>query len=211
MRTSRPPSLLIIRWNMSTSHWRMFASVHASAKDWNPTSCALTDTCPHLQQRVMVAGRKLPGSLWLSRSTCSENKEPVYWLQRIQMEYWSPGQTTSSPLHPCDPNPGPGQLKAQDWKTRMNELSPPLEKLLTQQTDWIRREQTDKQVKDVLEKLLASFLNSDIFLFVFLKARSPMPHSGSPGLALPEERNGWPAPSDENRNLHLTWMCRSLT
>lgn len=154
MRTSRPPSLLIIRWNMSTSHWRMFASVHASAKDWNPTSCALTDTCPHLQQRVMVAGRKLPGSLWLSRSTCSENKEPVYWLQRIQMEYWSPGQTTSSPLHPCDPNPGPGQLKAQDWKTRMNELSPPLEKLLTQQTDWIRREQTDKQVKDVLEKLL---------------------------------------------------------
>lgn len=57
----------------------------------------------------------------------------------------------------------------------------------------------------------AWFLNSDIFLFVFLKARSPMPHSGSPGLALPEERNGWPAPSDENRNLHLTWMCRSLT
>lgn len=147
----------------------------------------------------------------VTRSTCSENKEPVYWLQRIQMEYWSPGQTTSSPLHPCDPNPGPGQLKAQDWKTRMNELSPALEKLLTQQTDWIRREQTDKQVKDVLEKLLASFLNSDIFLFVFLKARSPMPHSGSPGLALPEERNGWPAPSDENRNLHLTWMCRSLT
>lgn len=46
----------------------------------------------------------------------------------------------------------------------MNELSPALEKLLTQQTDWIRREQTDKQVKDVLEKLLVSFLNSDIFL-----------------------------------------------
>lgn len=158
-----PPSISDC-WNMSTSHWRMFASVHASAKDWNPTSCALTDTSPHLQQRVMVAGRKLPGSLWLSRSTCSENKEPVYWLQRIQMEYWSPGQTTSSPLHPCDPNPGPGQLKAQDWKTRMNELSPALEKLLTQQTDWIRREQTDKQVKDVLEKLLVSFLNSDIFL-----------------------------------------------
>lgn len=56
-----PPSISDC-WNMSTSHWRMFASVHASAKDWNPTSCALTDTSPHLQQRVMVAGRKLPGS-----------------------------------------------------------------------------------------------------------------------------------------------------
>lgn len=159
MRTSRPPSLTAEICPPHTDAC-LPPFMHLQRTETQPAVLSLT--------RVPTCSSVL---WWLAENSRGHYGCHVRPVLKIRSQFigsrgyrWSTDQTTSSPLHPCDPNPGPGQLKAQDWKTRMNELSPALEKLLTQQTDWIRREQTDKQVKDVLEKLLVSFLNSDIFL-----------------------------------------------
>lgn len=124
----------------------------------------LTDTCPCPAAACYGGWQKTPRVIMADfTSTTHSLENKVTWPVRSVLEIRSqfigswgyrrstdhlalqPGQTTRSPLHPCDPNPGPGQLKAQDWKTRMNKLSQALEKLLRQQTDWIRREKTSKQ------------------------------------------------------------------
>lgn len=157
MRTSRPPSLTAEICPPHTDAC-LPPFMHLQRTETQPAVLSLT--------RVPTCSSVL---WWLAENSRGHYGCHVRPVLKIRSQFigsrgyrWSTDRLVKQPAHLYT---HVTQTRVLDsWKHRMNELSPALEKLLTQQTDWIRREQTDKQVKDVLEKLLVSFLNSDIFL-----------------------------------------------
>lgn len=205
--------MLIIRWNMSTSHWRMFAFIHASAKNWNPNRSTHWHVSPPCSSMLWWLAENSQGHYgWLhiyhaqsrkqshvTRSICSGNKEPVYWLLRIQTEYWSPGTATRSnnqvTFTPMWPKPGSWTaestgLKNQDEQAQSGSGKAPQTTNGLDQTG--ENEQTGRRKTFWKSFSDTSFLNSDVFLFGLPQSekRDASLRKSRLGFAWREETNG---------------------